>query len=302
MGRDDAETRVESCNSSAYTLMERPQDSFPLNSKVSVKSLDTFTTITYSTSPSLILLFSWTGAQPRHVSKYIKGYSTLFPDTPLFVIETSLKDLAIRSSQEKQQMLQPTLDTVLNSYSTSGILVHCFSDGGSNKAVEFAEAYHTRTGHKLPCHALCLDSTPGYPRYLNYASAFQKSLPQNIIVRYFGLVFGLLVLAILWFAYCTLIGFEKNVICETRRRLEDERFWSPRTTPRGYFYSKRDNMIYWKDVEEHGVEAREKGVQTTLVRFTESGHCGHVLEDEGRYWGGVREVWEMRDLEIGFAC
>jgi hypothetical protein len=89
------------------------------------------------------------------------------------VIETSLKDLVIRSSAEKQQNLQRSIDVIIKSGLSNGnILIHYFSDGGSNKAVEFAEAYHARIGRKLPCQALCLDSTPGHPRYLNYAAAF----------------------------------------------------------------------------------------------------------------------------------
>ena len=142
-----------------------------------------------SNSPSLILLFSWTDAQQRHISKYVKGYAKIFPTSLVFVIATSLKDLVIRLSAEKQRQLQCTLDVMTNSgFCHNRILVHCPSDGGSNKAVEFAEAYHSRTGEKLPCRALCLDSTPGHLRYLNYAAAFQKSLPQNTIVRYFDLL------------------------------------------------------------------------------------------------------------------
>jgi hypothetical protein len=38
-----------------------------------------------------------------------------------------------------------------------------------------------------------------------------------------------------------------------------------------------------------------------LVRFRNSGYCNHVKEDEKKCWGAVREVLEMRDLEIGVA-
>jgi hypothetical protein len=271
------------------------------DSTISVNSFESWQSTSFN-SPSLILLFSWTGAQERHVSKYVKGYAKLFPTSPVIVIGTTLKDLVIRSSAEKQRNLQATIDIIINSGLCRGnILVHCFSDGGSNKAVEFAEAYHTRTGAKLPCRALCLDSTPGHPRYLNYAFAFQKSLPQNTIVRYFGLLLGMLILAIFWFAHYVLIGVDNNVITKTRRRLEDERFWSPGTTPRVYLFSERDRLIFWGDVERHGVEAMRRGVRTTLVRFRASGHCNHVKEDEGKYWRAVREVWDLRDLEVGVA-
>ncbi|KAE9362756.1 hypothetical protein N431DRAFT_391260 [Stipitochalara longipes BDJ] len=301
MEKDDSDTAVGSCGSSTYTLEDKIKHPLSLDSTISIKSFETWQ-CTSSNSPSLILLFSWTGAQQRHISKYVKGYEKLFPTSPVLVIGTSIKDLIVRSSAEKQRNLQSTIDVVINSgLSHSNVLVHCFSDGGSNKAVEFAEAYHTRTGEKLPCQTLCLDSTPGHPRYFNYTAAFQKSLPQNIIVRCFGLLLGMITLAIFWFSYYVLIGFENNVITKTRRRLEDERYWSPKTTPRLYLFSEADDMIYWKDIERHGVEAAKNGVQTALVRFRNSGHCNHVKEDESKYWSAVREVWEMRDLEIGVA-
>ena len=91
------------------------------------------------------------------------------------------------------------------------------------------------------------------------------------------------------------------MITKTRTRLEDERFWSPGTTPRVYLFSEKDDMIYWRDVERHGVEAARNGVRTMLVRFRNSGHCNHVKEDEGKYWRAVREVWDLRDLEVGVA-
>ncbi|KAH9211852.1 hypothetical protein DL95DRAFT_525511 [Leptodontidium sp. 2 PMI_412] len=59
---------------------------------------------------------------------------------------------------------------------SDGILVHCFSDGGSHKAVEFAEAYFKQTGEKLPVRAQCLNSTPGVMHCQNYAHAIQQTL------------------------------------------------------------------------------------------------------------------------------
>ena len=72
-------------------------------------------------------------------------------------------------------------------------------------------------------------------------------------------------------------------------------------TPRLYLFSDADEMIYWKDIERHGVEAARNGVQTTLVKFQNSGHCNHIKENESKYWRAVTEVWEMRDVEIGVA-
>ena len=66
-----------------------------------------------------------------------------------------------------------------------------------------------------------------------------------------------------------------------------------------YPFSEVDEMIYWKDVERHGVEAARNGVQTTLMKFRKRGHCNHVMEDESKYWRAVREVRRQRHKVTG---
>jgi hypothetical protein len=29
-----------------------------------------------------------------------------------------------------------------------------------------------------------------------------------------------------------------------------------------------------------------------MVRFEKSAHCGHVREDESKYWGAILEAWK----------
>lgn len=161
---------------------------------------------------------------PRHIDNYSTVYSKLFPKSRIIVITTTLRDLIIRSSSSKQERLADPIDAIYSSPSLGSILIHCFSDGGSNKAVELAEAYRRRTSSTLPCKALCLDSTPSYPHYLNYCAAFTKSLPSNLVIRFLGIFLSYIVLAIFWVVYMTFIGFRNNVICQTRERLEDTKY------------------------------------------------------------------------------
>jgi hypothetical protein len=249
----------------------------------------------YSDCPSVVLLFSWTGAHSKHIEKYTIGYSKLFPESRIIIVTTALPDLITRSSSSKQARLAAVIDTVHSHPNLQSVLIHCFSDGGSNKAVEFAEAYHRRTGDRLPCQALCLDSTPGHPRYFNYCAAFRKSLPPHPILRFFGLFLGYFVLAIWWTFYYTLIGVKNNVISRTRERLEDTQYWDI-GIPRCYLYSENDELIWWKDIEEHGMQASRRGTPVLLVKFQKSMHCAHVRENEGAYWDAVMDTWELRDV------
>lgn len=95
---------------------------------------------------------------------------------------------------------------------------------------------------------------------------------------------------------------KNNVISRTRERLEDNRYWDT-SVPRCYLYSEADELIWWKDIEEHGIDGSRRGTPVTLVRFKESMHCAHIRENEGEYWDAVVDTWELRKtvLEISKA-
>jgi len=61
--------------------------------------------------------------------------------------------------------------------------------------------------------------------------------------------------------------------------------------PRLYLYSKIDELIPYKDVEAHGREARERGVEVRMERFEKSTHVGHARVEGERYWKAIGEVW-----------
>lgn len=244
-------------------------------------------------SPGLILLFPWTNGHSRHILKYIHGYTKLFPQSPIIVVTTTLTDLVFRSSSQKQKSLQPAISHIIKNYSKTTILAHCFSEGGSNKAVEFSEAYLARTGLRLPVASLVLDSTPGCARILNLCSAFNNTLPDIAVVRLLGFPFAATVIGFL-----ALFGKENSVVSRTRRRLNDGRRWELKNMSRTYVYSKTDALISFEDVEEHAEGAAAAGIMVQKVRFEASSHCNHVKEDEERYWKAVMECWETRDVEF----
>ncbi|KAF2877539.1 hypothetical protein BDV95DRAFT_151289 [Massariosphaeria phaeospora] len=241
-------------------------------------------------APHLVLLFSWTGANVRYVRKYTDKYRSIFPATRILVISTSAKDLCFRSSANKQARLQPAIQRILSYEDVEGILIHVFSEGGSNKAVELAEAYFNTTGNRLPCSALCLDSAPGHPRYLRLCNALRLSLPTHPILNCTGLVVGGVILGAIWFFYRGFKGSHNNVISKTRRRIVDPLAWDL-AVPRCYLYSHTDALIASHDVQEHTREALEKGVPLMEVCFEKSAHCKHAAEDPGKYWDAVELTW-----------
>jgi hypothetical protein len=250
-----------------------------------------------SGAPSLIVLCTWTGAQDRHIAKYTTEYASLFPCTRILLIATTTKDLCFRNSQRKQDRLAPavqhisSLEYLRDGGNTTGILLHVFSEGGSNKACELAEAYFNTTRTRLPVAALCFDSTPGHPRYLRLCNALNKSLPQVPVLRHTGLLFGSAVLGVLWISYKFVKGAENNVITRTRRRLLDPEHFDLKA-PRCYLYSRDDTLIAWQDVREHAEESTQQGVPVREVVFEGSGHVGHARAEPSQYWSAVMATWE----------
>jgi hypothetical protein len=179
----------------------------------------------------------------------------------------------------------------LKSGSSASILLHVFSEGGSNKACELAEAYFNTTGRRLPVSALCLDSTPGHPRFGRLCNALGKSLPQIPVLRHASLFVGTALLGAVWITYNVFIGFDNNVITKTRERLLDTTHFDP-TAPRCYLYSQDDALIAWQDVKEHAEISMECGIPVNEVMFQGSGHVGHARQEPQRYWDAVMATWQ----------
>ncbi|KAF2651462.1 hypothetical protein K491DRAFT_89904 [Lophiostoma macrostomum CBS 122681] len=242
-------------------------------------------------APDLILLFTWTGAHGRHILKHADTYQSLFPSSTIMIITTSIKDLWFRNSRSQPRRLRPAINRILAYKHIDNILVHAYSEGGSNKVVEFADAYRVETGVRLPCTALLLDSTPGHPRYLRLCNAARLSLPSIPILGVLGFGICVVVLGIFWILYRCIKGWENNFISRTRRKLLDDTIWDL-TVPRCYFFSQADELIWWKDVLQHARESIEMGVPVLHVCFQRSAHCRHAADYPISYWDAVAMTWK----------
>lgn len=252
-------------------------------------------------TPFLVLLCTWTGAQRRHIAKYTEEYKRRFPLAHIMVVTTTVKDLCLRSSGQEQRRLKPAVDRIAYYHKfrvermTGAMLMHVFSDGGSHKACELAEAYHAATGQRLPIAAICLDSTPGRPRYRPLCRAVSKALPPVPLVRHVGLLASSGLCGCIWMFYRA-TGFDHNVVTRTRRQLLDPAYWDL-TVPRCYLYSESDAIVSWKDIKDHAYESYCKGVPITSVCFNGSAHVRHAEANSKTYWDAVVETWTSADGE-----
>jgi hypothetical protein len=236
---------------------------------------------------------SWTGARSRYVVKYTAKYAAMFPSSRIIVVATSPGDFCFRSSKQKQRRMKCLVENLVR-YGESGqlrLLIHAFSEGGSNKAVELAEAYYGYCGRRLPAVALCLDSTPGQPCFRRLCNALSKSLPQHPLSKHTGLAVGAVVLGGMWFYYCVFRTYNDNPISKTRRQLLNPDRFDP-SAPRCYLYSRSDPLVAWKDVRSHIQASVDQGVPATEVIFDETDHCMHAREEPLLYWGAIQQTWD----------
>ncbi|KAF2844471.1 hypothetical protein T440DRAFT_549190 [Plenodomus tracheiphilus IPT5] len=247
-------------------------------------------------APSLVVLCTWTGAQHRHIATYTAEYQRRFPSTRIMVITTSIKDLCFRTSEQEQKRLRPAVDRIASyqrfppSGTSGSMLMHVFSEGGSHKACELAEAYHDATATRLLVAALCLDSTPGCPRYFRLCQAVHKALPPTPLLRYTGLLVSSAALGCIWVFYHVFRGFENNVVTSTRAQILDPTYWDL-GAPRCYLYSNADAIVWCKDIDSHAIDSISKGIPVMSVRFGGSDHVRHALHNWEIYWAAVMETW-----------
>ena len=258
-----------------------------------------FTTIGYNTylwtsashtpkSP-LILLFAWNAAAAKHIAKYTVSYQRLFPSSRILLVRCYTSDMFTRSALYPI-LLTPALDITHQHIEAGGeVLVHSFSNGGGNQVNEFAKAWKGKYGNKLPMRVQMMDSSPTKGPWMKSHAAISAGLPRTQFWKLFG---GLLVhLLLLWSFLVNVVTRKENKMVVLCREMNDENVFDKRL-PRVYLYSRADEMVGPEEVEEHAAIAQRKGWHVTMVKFERSAHCGHVREDESKYWGAILEAWK----------
>ncbi|KAG0698692.1 hypothetical protein DFH29DRAFT_855609 [Suillus ampliporus] len=256
-----------------------------------------------TTSPNVILIFGWMGAQLRHLQNYIRAYIKLYPDASQIVVRCN-PDLFLAAPCTKQRRLRPVIDALeaLHCLPSSSpaqrppcILTHAFSNGGSMQMMLVGHMLQRKYG-SVPgsfTSALILDSCPavGNPKTIKLLFS---SIIRNPIIR-------LVVLIAVYTKYFIGLGlslfFGKRMMMMENLRIE---MWNPRVlpwmgfhTPRLYLFSRKDELTPLQDVTQHAETAKERGMDVHCELFEESGHVSHVLIEPERYWTSVQEVWAV---------
>lgn len=298
------------------------------------------------TSGQLIILCTWLGAVRKHISKYVALYQKIAPGARILLIESNVPIL-ISSYVRQRDAIKPAVSAVLDTLTESDIgtasgenteaasnekksadndsrhgpvpvntiklapqiLLHVFSNGGTNTATQLLIVLNARLQAPLPLAGLLCDSCPAEGTYWRSYDAMVLSLPKDLATRVLGALACHCILILLY----TWIGCgNENPASLQRRTMLDGEIVSP-SWEKGfredggrkvggrvcYFYSKEDRMCLWSDVRHHADKARKLGWDVREVLFEGSGHCAHFSKDEERYADTVKSIWDGEGSERG---
>lgn len=251
--------------------------------------------------PKLILLASWMDARDAHIAKYVARYQATYPGASILLIKFT-RAIAWRPAAAQRAAVQAAASQVralveagaLSAAPRSPeVLVHALSNGGAASTRSLYQAYRRKAGGRaFPPHAAVYDSGPGGNSARRTYRAFMVG------VRERGLAARLLAapvvaavaafLALLYGPLALLAG--EGPLRETQRVHNDRVL--VRQTNRTYVYSREDDMVDWRHVEDHAREAAAKGVPVRMELYANSAHVAHMRNDSERYWRIVTETWE----------
>ncbi|TQS35092.1 hypothetical protein Golomagni_04498 [Golovinomyces magnicellulatus] len=232
-------------------------------------------------APSLIIIAGWMSASPKHISKYTAGYAALYPQSRIIVVTTTPWNMIpLDAISGGSRRVQPVLDICYDLKKDEKVLIHLMSNGGMRTCGYILNKFKEHTGRLLPIGAVVIDSAPGKATWNSSVRAFSFSSfkhPVMIFLRYCLIYF-------LFSIYC-------NTVAQDRTDLKDPEIFD-RKAMRLYIYSKSDQIVDWKDVEEHAAESKDAGYQVSCEEFSTSGHAGHLMVDGTRYWDAIKRLWE----------
>lgn len=279
------------------------------------------------TSGQLVILCTWLGAAPKHISKYTTLYEEIAPGARILLIESNVP-IIVSSYAKQREAIKPAVSAVLDTLKECGvisretqtvgngrhssiqpevnkptpqILLHVFSNGGTTIATQLLLVLNSHLEATLPLVGLLCDSGPAKGTYWRSYNAMVLSLPKDLATRFLGAMacHCILVMLYSWIA----CGYENPANLQRRTMLdagivsasqEDVTGDVDGKRPAGrvcYFYSKEDRMCLWSDIKSHADDARMLGWDVKEVVFEGSAHCAHFPKNEEKYSNAVKSIW-----------
>ncbi|KAM0789137.1 hypothetical protein ACM66B_003190 [Microbotryomycetes sp. NB124-2] len=267
--------------------------------------------------PRLVVLLGWMDAQLKHLDKYVQGYSNLYPQATVLVVQTH-QTAFYSSSHKLKTNLKPVVEHIRQEFPLvkagpeSPVLVHTFSNGGcfglsAINQLLLDDDQGSRTGQDtqerqgllqggdeeddivtrgMPARAFVFDSCPGSSSLKIMIRAFTAPI-RNMWLKVPAS--GLVAIAFLVGKLVCFIKRQPDVLTRTAQYLNQS--LPPR--PRLYLYSQTDLLIPARDVERHAADAKMRGVRDVdMHNFGKSMHVSHARTDPEAYWNSIKALWD----------
>ncbi|KAF7881359.1 uncharacterized protein EAF01_011870 [Botrytis porri] len=254
--------------------------------------------------PSTILLCSWNNAAPKHISYYTSYYTKLFPLSRIVLCTMKTSQFLLQSEAQRRRDAAPAIDALFSESSDQGarLLVHCISNGGGKRFYGIAGLYQSQKGKPLPISSIVYDSCPSLPWFKRDLHALLHvpgaKLPWLLYIPL--AVIAIIVASIVYVIvhYCPHWVW-RDLVRGPLEGLNDERLVR-KEAARGYIYSEEDEVIEWKDVEEHGEVGTLKGYRVERIKMVGGKHAQMFRGEGGEeaYWGFVMKLWVGASKEI----
>lgn len=263
-----------------------------------------------SGSPTLIIICTWLGgATNKRIERYTQRYCNIWPTSSMLLIRTGLVDFLARGEKSLHRRLRPAhreirriaIDPCSNPAKSAihgGILLHIFSQGGTNMATHLVTSMNSILAilgydRPLPLRQITFDSCPGLPDTNSTYAAGVHSLPKVHPLRPLGCAVLYIMAASI--SAMEAMGLKKPLAEIMRTQLNDPNVF-PSKAARLYLSSRADKVVDSRHVETHEQQAAAKGLKTEMLYFDKAGHCSLMLEDESAYWNTVISCWERTGL------
>ncbi|KAF8151945.1 hypothetical protein K438DRAFT_1943420 [Mycena galopus ATCC 62051] len=244
----------------------------------------------------LELIFVAVEGRLSSLTKYMQGYSRLYPQAKL-VLVLARKSSGWSRKSTNLEAVRPAAE-LIQGYGMFGstppnTLVHVLSNGGGFQLILVSELLNAiprgPSPSTRPTTAIVFDSAPGEAGLGHALRAHTIGLSWFIKL----LVSGPLILiyaAVMGSAF--LLG-RPSPFTVLRNGLQQPELipFADKRTPRLYIYSKEDQIVQAASVEEHVAEARELGLSTDVEVFHGSSHVAHLRADPVRYWDVITKHW-----------
>lgn len=261
-----------------------------------------------SDAPTLIIICTWLGgATNKRIQRYTQGYHNTWPSSSILLVRTDPTEYAFLTAKSLVRKLRPAQQAIRriafdstprprrDGGTDGGILLHIFSNGGANIALQLLTSMNSilaMVGHDLPLplRQIILDSCPGEFGIQKNYNAAAHSIPKSNPLR--PLLCTVLYLVLTGIAGLETLGLRQHLAKTIRAQLNNPSVVSDEAR-RLYLASEGDTIVDARDVRSHQQEASSQGFAADLVLFSQAGHCSLVLENEDRYWGSIISCWNQ---------